>query len=169
MSIEIKIDKRIASVQILKQFENLLEIQVDDKIYQIDLMHNDEGIFSILENGKSYNIELVPQAKPKQYTAYTLYSTYEVEVIDAESRYRRNRSSAAQLTSENTVSSPMPGKVVKIPVREGDEVKKGDTVITISAMKMESEYKAQIDGKIIKIHVQEGSTIDANQVLIEIE
>lgn len=169
MSVEIKLDKRIASVKILKQFENLLEIKVDDKIYQIDLMHNDEGIFSILENGRSYNIELVPHAHPKHYTAYTLYDNYEVEIIDAESRYLRNRSGTTQLLSENTISSPMPGKVVKIPVNEGDDVKKGDTVITISAMKMESEYKSPIDGKIVKIFVAEGSTVEANQKLIEIE
>ena len=169
MSIEIKLDKRIASVEIIKQFENLLEIKVDDKIYQIDLMHNDEGIFSILENGRSYNIELVPQPKPKLFTAYTLYHTYDIEVIDAESRYLRNRTGAIQLVSENTISSPMPGKVIKIPVKIGDEVKKGDTVITISAMKMESEYKSPINGKVIKIFVIEGSTVDANQKLVEIE
>jgi biotin carboxyl carrier protein len=169
MSIEIKLDKRIASVEILKQFENLLEIKVDDKIYQIDLMHNDEGIFSILNNGRSFNIELVPQQKPKHYTAYTFYNSYDLEVIDAESRYLRNRSGATPMISENTIISPMPGKVVKIPVKIGDEVKKGDTVITVSAMKMESEYKSPIDGKIAKIHVSEGNTVEANQVLIEIE
>lgn len=169
MSVEIKLDKRIASVEILKQFENLLEIKVDDKIYQVDLMHNDEGIFSILENGRSYNIELVPQSKPKLFTAYTLYHSYDVEVIDAESRYLRNRTGSIQLLSENTISSPMPGKVVKIPVKVGDEVNKGETVITISAMKMESEYKSPIDGKIVKIFVNEGSTVEANQKLIEIE
>ncbi len=169
MSIEIKLDKRIASVEILKQFENLLEIKVDDKIYQVDLMHNDEGIFSILAEGRSYNIELVPHSRPKHYTAYTLYDSYDLEVIDAESRYLRNRSGVTQLASENTISSPMPGKVVKIPVSTGDEVKKGDTIITISAMKMESEYKSPRDGKVSKIFVQEGSTIEASQILIEIE
>ncbi len=169
MSIEIKLDKRIASVEILKQFENMLEIKVDDNIYQVDLMHNDEGIFSILAGGRSFNIELVPQTKAKHYTAYTLYDSYDVEVIDAESRYRRNRSGASPLASENNIISPMPGKVVKIPVGVGDEVKKGDTLITISAMKMESEYKSPKDGKVFKIHVSEGSTVDANQVLIEIE
>jgi biotin carboxyl carrier protein len=169
MSIEIRLDKRIASVEIIKQFENLLQIKVDNKIYLVDLMHNDEGIFSILENGRSYNIELVPHTKPKHYTAYTLYDSYDIEVIDAESRYRRNRSSATQMISENIIASPMPGKVVKILVKQGDEVKKGDTLITISAMKMESEYKSPIDGKIVKIFVNEGNTIEANQVLIEIE
>ena len=168
MSIEIKLDKRIASVEILKQFENLLEIRVDDKIYQVDLMHNDEGIFSILANGRSYNIELVPQSKPKHFTAYTLYDSYDLEVIDAEARYLRNRTGNAPLLSENTITSPMPGKVVKIPVTVGDVVKKGDTLITISAMKMESEYKSPMDGIISLIHVKEGATVEANQVLIEI-
>jgi biotin carboxyl carrier protein len=169
MSIEIKLDKRIASVEILKQFENLLEIKVDEKIYQVDLMHNDEGIFSILSGGRSYNIELVPQPKTKHYTAYTFYDSYDLEVIDAESRYLRNRTGASQMVSDNAISSPMPGKVVKIPVSVGDDVKKGETVITISAMKMESEYKSPKDGKVAKINVSEGSTIEANQVLIEIE
>ena len=82
MSIEIRLDKRIASVKILKQYENLLEIKVDDKIYQVDLMHNDEGIFSILNKGRSFNIELVPQTKPKHFTAYTLYDNYEIVPSD---------------------------------------------------------------------------------------
>jgi len=169
MSVQIKLDKRIASVSVLKQFANLIEIKVDDKIYQVDLMHNDEGIFSILYNGRSYNIELVPQKKSKHYTAYTLYDNFNVEIIDAETRYLLNRAGASNLLSENTISSPMPGKVVKIPVAAGDEVKKGETVITISAMKMESEYKSPIDGRIAKIYVAEGETIEANQKLIEIE
>ncbi|HLN74850.1 MAG: acetyl-CoA carboxylase biotin carboxyl carrier protein subunit [Methylococcaceae bacterium] len=169
MSIEIKLDKRIANIEILKQFENLLEIKVDDKIYQVDLMHNDEGIFSILANGRSYNIELVPQAKAKNYTAYTYFDSYDLEIIDAESRYLRNRTGNSQIVSERTIVSPMPGKVVKIPVAVGDIVKKGDTVITISAMKMESEYKSPIDGTVAFIHVAEGSTVESNQILIEIE
>lgn len=169
MSIQIKLDQRIASVEILKQFENLLEIKVDNKIYQVDLMHNDEGIFSILTNGRSFNIELVPQVKPKHYTAYTLYDSYNLEIIDAESRYLRNRTGSGQLISVNTIMSPMPGKVVKIPVIVGELVKKGDTLITISAMKMESEYKSPMDGTIAIIHVTEGSTVEANQVLIVIE
>lgn len=169
MSIEIKLDNRVASVELLEQNENLLKVKVDDKIYDVDLMHNDEGVFSIIHEGRSYNIELVQSEKPKHYSAYTLYNTYDVEVIDAESRYLRNRGVGGLIGSENTVSSPMPGKVVKIPVSVGDPVRKGDTVVIISAMKMESEYKAPIDGVVSKINVSEQETIDANQILIEIE
>ena len=169
MSIEIKMNDRMAAVSLLEQNGNLLKIQVDDKVYEVDLMHNDEGVFSILQNGKSYNIELVSTEKPKHYTAYTLYNTYDVEVIDAESRYQRNRGAGSLAGSGKQVSSPMPGKVVKVLVSEGDPVKKGDTVVIISAMKMESEYKSPADGIVSKVHVHEQETIDSNQVLIEID
>jgi biotin carboxyl carrier protein len=63
----------------------------------------------------------------------------------------------------------MPGKVVKVLVNEGEEIKEGETAVIISAMKMESEYKAPMDGKIKKVHVKDGDTIEGNQVLIELE
>ena len=169
MPVEIKLDKRVAWVNLLKQDGNLLEIEVDDKVYKVDLMHTADGTFSIIENGHSYDIELVPDAEPKKYTAYTLYDTFDVEVIDAEARYLRNRNANGTVSADNNVSSPMPGKVVKVMVNEGDQVKEGDTVIIISAMKMESEYKAPKDGTIKKIHVKNEDTIDSNQILIELD
>jgi len=122
-----------------------------------------------LEGGHSYNIELVPRPDAKKYTAYTLYQSYEIEVIDAEARYLINRNGNGFNSDENTISSPMPGKVVKILVNEGDLVKEGETVIIISAMKMESEYKAPKDGTIKKINVKSEDTIEGNQVLIEMD
>jgi biotin carboxyl carrier protein len=112
---------------------------------------------------------LVPHDQPKKYTAYTLYKSFEVEVIDAEARYLMNRGANGFGTNEKNISSPMPGKVVKIMVKEGDEIKEGETAIIISAMKMESEYKAPNDGIVKKINVKEGDTIEGNQILIELE
>ena len=63
----------------------------------------------------------------------------------------------------------MPGKVVRILCKTGDQVKAGDTVIIVSAMKMESEYKVRSDRKIRDIKVKEGDTVSANQPLIIIE
>lgn len=167
MSVEIKINNRFARVEVLEQNDNLLKVKVDDKIYDIDLMHTPGGTFSILEGGHSYNIELVPQDQPKKYTAYTLYKNFNVEVIDAESRYLLNRGGGGMDAGEKWIKSPMPGKVVMVLVQEGDEVAKGQTVIVLSAMKMESEYKSPLDGKVGKIAVSEGDVVEGNQVLIE--
>ena len=169
MPIDIKLGDRIAKVKVLNQNENLLEIMVDDKIYNVDLMHNDEGHFSILENNRSHNISLVPSPKPKMYTAHTLYNTYDLEVIDAEARYIRNRGEGTIAKTDKQITAPMPGKIVSVLVKEGEEVSKGQTAVIISAMKMESEYKSAVDGVVRAVYVSDGDTVEANQVLIEID
>lgn len=169
MPVEIRINNRTAWVNLKNQNGNLLEIEVDGKMYQVDLLHTAGGTFSIIENGRSYNIELVPQRQPKKYTAYTLYNSYDVEIIDAETRYLISRGSNGNMNNDKTISSPMPGKVVKILAREGDVIRKGEPVIIVAAMKMESEYKAPVEGIIKKINVKEGETIEGNQILAEIE
>ena len=169
MAVEIKVGERVAWVDLIKQDGNSLEVEVDGKVYNVDLMHTADGTFSILEGGHSYNIELVPHNEPKRYTAYTLYRSYDLEVIDAEARYLMNRGGSGFDSGENTISSPMPGKVVKVLVEEGDPVEEGQTVIIISAMKMESEYKAPKAGIVKKVNVKNDDTIDGNQILIELE
>ncbi len=169
MAVEVKINNRTARVELLEQHDNLLKVRVDDKIYDLDLMHTTGGTFSIIENGRSYNIELIAKEQPKSYMAYTLYQNFDVSIIDAEARYLINRGGGNLASGEKRIKSPMPGKVVKLLVKEGDEVKKGDVTVILSAMKMESEYKSPVDGRIRKIHVGEGEVVEGEQVLIEIE
>lgn len=169
MALEIKINDRTAWVNLISQNGNLLEIEVDEIHYQVDLLHTADGTFSILEGGHSHNIELVPHNKPKKYTAHTLYNTYEVDIIDAEARYLINRGTNGVGKSEKSISSPMPGKVVKVLVNEGDEINEGETAIIVAAMKMESEYKAPVSGTVKKVNVKDGDTIEGDQVLIELE
>lgn len=169
MAVEIKINDRVAWVNLLSQNGNILEVEVDGKVYNVDLMHTADGTFSILEGGHSYNIELVPKSQAKTYTAYTLYQSFNIEIIDAEARYLKNRGANGFGSNENTISSPMPGKVVKVLVEEGDAVKEGETAVIISAMKMESEYKAPKDGIVKKVNVKDGDTVEGNQILIELE
>ena len=169
MAVEVKIGNRIAWVDLVGQNGNLLEIDIDGKVLKVDVMHTANGTFSILADGHSYNIELVPQNKPKKYTAYTLYEEFDVEIIDAEARYLLNRGGAGMSNSDKKISSPMPGKVVKVCVNEGEDVTEGQTAVIISAMKMESEYKVPMDGKVKKVNVTEGDTIEGNQILVELE
>ncbi len=67
------------------------------------------------------------------------------------------------------VVSPMPGKVVKVLVQEGDEVKKGAIVLIIEAMKMESQVLSPIDGIVQKINVKLGDDIKTEETLIVVE
>jgi len=169
MALEINIDGRTAVVTELKRDGNLVTIQVDDEIYEVDALKVGEGIYSMIYKGKSYNLEMIENGSPRHYTVNSFHNSYQLEVIDAQTRYRLSRSKGDSADSSNTIVSPMPGKVVKIPVKTGEAVVAGQTLIIVSAMKMESEFKAKMAGVVKSIHVAEGDTIEANKVLVVVE
>jgi biotin carboxyl carrier protein len=91
------------------------------------------------------------------------YYTFELETEKAVSR-RRTVAEAG-----NSVSSPMPGLIVKIPVALGDHVTAGTTLAIVEAMKMQNELRAPGDGVVKKINFKEGDQIDALQPIVELE
>ncbi len=72
-------------------------------------------------------------------------------------------------TGTGDVKAPIPGVISSISVKEGDMVKKGQTLLILEAMKMESEIAAPVDGKIIKISIKERSPVQEGDVLMVIE
>jgi len=67
----------------------------------------------------------------------------------------------------NEIKAPMPGMVLKVLVSEGDEVKKGDALLVLEAMKMENILKSPTDGVIKKIAAVKGVAVEKNQLLIQ--
>jgi biotin carboxyl carrier protein len=168
MSYEVKINERISTIEVLSRDGSSFQIAIDKKVYELDIAEVEQGVYSILLNNKSYNIELVEGKNSKSYTVNTLYETFGVEIIDAEAKYLMNRKKDDG-EDANTISSPMPGKVVKILFKEGDTVMAGETVIIVSAMKMESEYKVKKERVIKRILVKEGDTVNGDQPMVIFE
>lgn len=67
------------------------------------------------------------------------------------------------------LTAPMPGQVRSVNVSAGDEVKKGQTLLTMEAMKMEIKIQALKDGKVKSVFVSQGDTVEREQILIEME
>ena len=169
MSLEIQLNDRLSTVTLVGKENNQLRIKVDDKLYELDIIRVAQGMYSILLDGQTHNFEILEKDNSKQYNVSTHDRSYDIEIIDAETRYLISRKGNDIEDADNTIASPMPGKIVKIPVKTGQKVKAGQTVIIVSAMKMESEYKAGKDGVIKQVHVNEGDTIEGNQTLITLE
>ena len=167
-SLEIQTGDKIKKVELIGRKGSELKIKVDEKVYDVDIIMVERGVYSILLDGRSYNVELIETTGPKQYQVNTLFYSFDAEVVDAETKYQKSRTKIDSL-EENVISSPMPGKVVRILVKPGEQVKAGETVVIVSAMKMESEYKVKSDRLIKEIKVKEGDTVSANQPLIIIE
>lgn len=169
MPFEVKLNDRIAKVELLSRQDNKLLVALDGKEFELDFVKVSEGSYSVIYQNRSFNIELIPVNGVKKYLVNTLKTTYEVEIIDAESKYLASRTKGLDDDGENVISAPIPGKVVKVFVEKGDKVEAGQTVIIISAMKMESEFKAKKSGTIADVKVTDGQTVEARQPLVVIE
>jgi len=169
MSFEVKTNNRTAKVDLLQWDGAFVNIVVDGKEYVLDFEKVSEGRLSILYRNNSYNVELIPGDNVKKYVVNTFKNTYDVEIIDAESKYRASRNKGDLSDGDNTIVSPIPGKVVKIPVSIGEMVEAGQTLVIFSAMKMESEFKAKNSGIVKDIRVKEGETVEARRVMVIVE
>ena len=169
MAYEISLENRTAKIDLLNKVGSKILISVDENKYNIDIVEVEKGVYSILYNGKSYNIELTEGTSCKKYIVNTFAKTFNIEIIDAETKYQQSRMQGHEHEGENDISSPMPGKVVKIPVSIGDSVKSGQTLIVVEAMKMQSEFKAKADRIVKDILVREGDTVEAHRIMIRLE
>ena len=70
---------------------------------------------------------------------------------------------------KGSIGAPMPGTVVEIKAKVGDMVKKGDPLVVLSAMKMETVVKSPVSGKIVKLAIQNGQKIEGDDLLLEID
>ena len=169
MELELKVNNRNAIVKEIKREGSILTLAVDDELYEVDVVKVNKQEFSILYQGRSFNIEVIENKEPKHFNVNTLYYKFEVEVVDNESRYRQSRMQSKQIQNDNVIRSPMPGKVVRVFVKPGDVVEAGQPLIVLSAMKMESEFKAGRPGIVKEVPVKEGETVDNNQLLVVID
>ncbi|HBT84465.1 MAG: acetyl-CoA carboxylase biotin carboxyl carrier protein subunit [Fermentimonas sp.] len=159
-----KIDNRIRDVEMISKDGNKVEISVDGKIYDIDVVMSESGFCSIIYEGRSYNAESVRHSEGK-YSITTNFRHFDIELSNPQKKYLRGRQSSVDEVQE-TIISPMPGKVIKILVTEDMEVKQGDPLIVVEAMKMQSTYSAAQDAIVEKIHIEEGDSVLRDQLLI---
>ena len=113
-------------------------------------------------------MELSSSDNGRSYTVRQGFNSYEVEIVDAQEKYIRSRRKE-DVRQEDTIVAPMPGKIVKILVNPGDQVKEGDTLVVFEAMKMQSNLNVVGDCTIGTILVSEGDSVASGQPLIRLE
>jgi biotin carboxyl carrier protein len=87
-------------------------------------------------------------------------------LVDARAKVASFAAARAAQAGPLAVRSPMPGKVVKVLVAVGDQVKSGAPVVVVEAMKMENELRAPRDGAVKDVAVKEGQAVEAGQPLV---
>lgn len=143
-------------------------ILIDDMPIEIDFRRLPSGgVSSLLMNNRS--ISAVIEEVGDYWDVLIEGELYAVRVQDERAyRLEHMRSTAVNMSGEATVSSPMPGIIIDVPVSVGDVVRHGDKVVILESMKMENELRAPCDGVISHIHVSPGASVEKDQPLVAI-
>ena len=91
----------------------------------------------------------------------------QIKIEDHTQDIKRTPQRKAEAGNTSHVGAPMPGLIAQINVRENDEVQKGDTLMVIEAMKMQTSIRAERDGVIAALHVEPGQQVDGKDLLAE--
>jgi biotin carboxyl carrier protein len=92
-----------------------------------------------------------------------------LDVVDERTQAIREMTGGAEVDAVRSVVAPMPGLVVRVEVEAGQQVRAGQGVVVVEAMKMENELKAPADGVVVRIAVQPGQAVEKGATLIVFE
>lgn len=143
----------------------------DDDIQALDSIKISPSKYHILQDGKSYNAEITDTCfHQKTYQVKINNKTYNIlihnqlDLIIKELGFEIGNSKKV-----DKITAPMPGLILEIPVKIGDEVKENQALLILEAMKMENIISSPRDGIIKSIQVKKGDAVDKNKLLIEFE
>lgn len=166
MKMHVKSGKSEKAVKIIKKDGDLFTVSINDKIYELDVVKVEEGVYSILHNGNSINMEMISIGRQGSYKVNTLYKSFDIDVVPAINFGKGGKSKAK---SHQLIKAPMPGRIVKIKVKEGDKVEEGTPLLVLSAMKMENELRSEGSGIVSKISIKEDDLVKDRQILMDIK
>jgi biotin carboxyl carrier protein len=137
----------------------------------IDILELEAGCYSVLLGGRSVEVRL-DKAKSQDpeahaYSAMLYDGAYEFALVDPRRALLSGAGGAG--SGGGLLSSPMPGKIVKLLVKAGDQVQEGQTLLVMEAMKMQNELKTSTAGTVKSVHVQEGATVETGATLVTVE
>lgn len=137
-----------------------------EKEYLVDAHQVQDSVWSILYGTESFEVDV--QGRDDEYEVLIEGDCYKFSLMN-EQRKALIRAGGKGAAGKALVTSPMPGKVLKLLVAEGEEVQTDQGVIVVEAMKMENELKAAITGKVKEIFVKEGEVVELGSKLLLVE
>ena len=134
---------------------------IDGKEYNVAIASIDENnVADITVNGESCKVQLEKEAEPEKKKV-VLGQPVAAESEDA--------APAANVNTSNAIKAPLPGTITQICVEVGQEVKAGDTLVVLEAMKMANNIEAEADGKVTAICVKQGQAVLEEDALVVVE
>ncbi len=154
-----------------KATQGRLRFVLDGESQEADWAEISPGVYSIIIGSGSYEayVTRLPGESPAQAGPYRVTVGkwhYLVEVSDR--RLQRYTTAAISTEDAQEIHAPMPGRIVKILVRENQQVSLGEGLLVIEAMKMQNELRAPRSARVARIYVQEGTGVETGVKLVRL-
>ena len=134
---------------------------------RLDAAKSGRTIYSVIEDGRQFEA-MVEERGAHGFDILVSGRVFHLEAVDERSRLLVEQARTAS-EGPQTVESEMPGKVVKVHLAAGGEVREGQGVLVVEAMKMENEIRSPIDGVVKELPVTEGQTVETGELLFVVE
>jgi biotin carboxyl carrier protein len=145
-----------------------LSAEIDGCRYEMQMREIDASRYLLLVDGRVYECR-VDQGPREIFNVHVGSHAYAVALTDPK-RLRGAQGAGAHVGEGSAqIVAPMPGKVVRVLVQEGAQVKAGDGLVVVEAMKMQNEMKSPKAGTVTALHAQIGATVNAGDVLVVVE
>ena len=135
---------------------------IHGNVYEVEIQGFEENIAKVEVNGTMYDVEVHKEIQTTKTP--NLLRVENTQPTRKETKIKRQVSKTVNVA----IKAPLPGTILEVLVKEGDEVKIGQKLLVMEAMKMENNVLSEKTGTISKILVKQGDTVLQNDVLIEI-
>jgi biotin carboxyl carrier protein len=135
---------------------------IDGKEYHVEIgdISEETNVANVKVNGEAYEVSLEKTEEPEKKVVLGKPGAEEVAEAPA---------AAANVNPANAIKAPLPGTITAINVNVGDEVKAGDAVLVLEAMKMANNIEAEKDGRVTAICVKVGQSVMEDEPLFVVE
>lgn len=159
---------KIFSVNVNESFDFKIKNQ---EISKLDSVSTSEDKFHVIDNNQSYKTEIITKNfNQKSYQVKVNNNTYNVNINNSlDDLIKEMGFEVGAAKKVNDIKAPMPGLLLEVNVKVGQEVKENDPLLILEAMKMENILTSPRDGIIKTISANKGDAVDKNQLLIEFE
>jgi len=130
--------------------------------YEVAIGEIKDTVATVVVNGEEYKVEWEPEPEEEKKVVVHKPAAQPAESSEP-------AEGGARVNTNNAIKAPLPGVITSIEVNVGDEVKAGDTVLVLEAMKMANNIESEKDGKVAAILVKPGQSVMEDDALVVVE
>lgn len=149
-SFKVSVDGEVVETEVINGKDRAnFALHLNHHPFTITIEKGDDGVEELMVNGDNFTTRTITE---REYSIQKMMGA-----------------KASRKANVGEIKAPMPGLIVKLDVEKGQQVKKGDGVLVLEAMKMENEIKSPINGIVSSCKVNSGDAVVKNQLLLVIE